>query len=99
MLSKIKIDKNKEEGKVIMESETKKSTIIRRKLEKIDKCVNCGQITRNEYDETVKYYKSIHTLPHSLILTANKNGTFSYKKYDMLSTDIKVILNDYKKAR
>ena len=57
------------------------------------------QITKDEYDETVKYYKSIKRLPHPLMLTTFKNGTYHYINYDMLTSDVKTILNDYKKVR
>ena len=58
-----------------------------------------NQITKAEYNETVQYYKSVKRLPHPLMLTTFKNGTYHYINYDMLSTDVKTILNDYKKAR
>ena len=57
------------------------------------------QITKSEYDETVKYYKLVKRLPHPLMVKSFNNGNYYYIKYDMLTDDVKVILNDYKKAR
>ena len=63
------------------------------------------QITKAEYNETVEYYKSIKRLPHPLMVTCrNKDNTkftnaIRYLRYEELTTDVKVILNDYRKAR
>ncbi len=56
-------------------------------------------ITREEYNETIAYYKQVKRLPHPLMITANKNGSLKYNEYNMLTDDVKIILNDYKEAR
>ncbi len=57
------------------------------------------QITEKEYNETVKYYKAIRKLPAPFMLKENKNGTFRYVKYKELTEPVRILLNDYKKAR
>jgi hypothetical protein len=57
------------------------------------------QITKAEYNETIAYYKQIRKLPHPLMITSFKDSTYHYINYDMLTDDVKIVLNDYKKER